>query len=58
MKRTHIIDIRFEDGKTSTITVQDRPDGQTLHIEGLDHIVKASMESYTIRPFSIDKRAR
>ena len=58
MKHTHIVSLAFENGNRATITVQDRPDGATLHIEGLNHIVSQKLESFTIHPIRLDKRLR
>ena len=56
MKRTHVITITFENGNKALLTVQDRADGSTLHIEGLNHITKSSLESFVIPEFVGDKR--
>jgi hypothetical protein len=55
MKRLHIIDIRFEDGRTGTVTIRDDPDKETtVSVEGLRHVVAVRKESYTYKTLEIN----
>jgi hypothetical protein len=55
MKRLHIIDIRFEDGRTATVTIKDDPEEESVvSVEGLRHVVKVTKESYTYKTIPVN----
>lgn len=47
--RLHVVKIKFENGNEAIISVRDY-EGSTpaLHVEGLNHVVKSSLESHDI----------